>query len=120
MKNYTFYEKCKTREKAETLLKQINKEENLEIKNLIYPKYRKGKLNYYEILLTKNKKTKIDIDDLEKVDRQTWYAGQFYPETHEKGTMKTVRLHNYLLNFKPSKQTIDHINGNGLDNRKKF
>lgn len=46
--------------------------------------------------------------------RNTWYAVR---EDHTHGYRKIVRLHRYLLN-PPKHKEVDHINGNGLDNRR--
>jgi hypothetical protein len=69
----------------------------------------------------------IDKDDLEKVKTRNWHAttGGLYIGANLRidGVIKTLYLHNFVMNKldfsgKGVKQTIDHINRNGLDNRK--
>ena len=69
----------------------------------------------------------IDKDDLEKVKTRNWhvvtgkqYIGAAIRINNER---KTLYLHNFIMNKldfpgRGAKQTIDHINLNGLDNRK--
>lgn len=63
----------------------------------------------------------IDREDLDKInfvkwsiikDHNTFYAIAKHPKTH-----KNIRLHRVLLNPE-SNMSIDHVNHNGLDNRK--
>jgi hypothetical protein len=72
-------------------------------------------------------KFKIDKDDLEKVKSRHWFAatGGAYIATYIciKNERKTLYLHNFIMNRivfpgKGSKSSIDHINRDGLDNRK--
>jgi len=75
-----------------------------------------------EILLTQGKVALIDDDDYDLVSSFKWYASkegncwyamrQAYNPIREK-----IRLHRFLLNPKPNEQ-CDHINGDGLDNRR--
>ena len=69
----------------------------------------------------------IDKEDEEKVKKRSWhfssghYIGStFYTKENEK---KELYLHNYVMNRlafdgKGGLETVDHINRNGLDNRK--
>ena len=65
----------------------------------------------------------IDIEDIEKIKDYFWNIRYdkrhpnctVYVESHFLG--KRVHLHRILLNC-PNKYIVDHINGNGLDNRK--
>jgi hypothetical protein len=69
----------------------------------------------------------IDKDDLEKVKTRNWHiatAGK-YISTNVRidGIIKVLYLHNFVMNKfdfpgRGTKQSIDHINRNGLDNRK--
>jgi hypothetical protein len=67
---------------------------------------------YVEIELTQGYFTKIDKDDLDKVQEYTWYYKEGYVDNSKVG-----KLHRYLMN-PPDNLEIDHINGDGLDNRK--
>ncbi len=77
-----------------------------------------------EIPLTQGKWAIIDACDAEKVLQHKWYAHKdyhtYYALTNirkEDGTPTILRLHRLIL--KPHPQTmVDHINGNGLDNRR--
>lgn len=69
----------------------------------------------------------IDKDDLEKVKTRNWHAmtdGKYIGASIRiNGKIKTLYLHNFLMNRfefqgKGQKETIDHINRNGLDNQK--
>lgn len=116
LKNYKFSEYFDTYEEAFDKLKNINIKKKLPIKNLIYPQYKNEKLDHYEILLTKDKRTKIDIEDLEKVDKYNWFYDGGYALTNLNGKL---RLHNYIKDHIPTdEKTIDHINTDRLDNRK--
>jgi hypothetical protein len=69
----------------------------------------------------------IDKDDEEKVKTRQWYAvtnGKYIGCTfnHQTGK-KILYLHNFIMNKfdfpgKGAKESVDHINRNGLDNRK--
>ena len=72
-------------------------------------------------------KFKIDKDDFEKVNTRHWYltSGGHYVGSGltVDGKSKVMYLHNFIMNRfvfpgKGSKESIDHINRNGLDNRK--
>lgn len=75
------------------------------------------------IPLTNGKRTEIDIDDYDRVAAHKWYAApngtNIYAirEARVDGKQKTVRLHRFIMNAPPDKH-VDHINGNGLDNRR--
>ena len=69
----------------------------------------------------------IDKNDLEKVKTRNWHlvTGGKYVGADIKidGKFKVLYLHNFVMNKfdfpgKGAKQSIDHINRNGLDNRK--
>lgn len=75
--------------------------------------------NYAEMLLYNRQgeviaSTLIDLDDVEKVNNFTWgKSANQYVECRE---LKTY-LHRFVMNC-PKELEVDHINHNGLDNRK--
>ena len=76
-----------------------------------------------EVKLTRGLVTIIDAEDFELVSRHKWFAsrGQNTDYALRKqridGRQQTVSLHRVLLNA-PDGMHVDHLNGNGLDNRK--
>lgn len=110
--NKSFY----TEEEAFEHLKSKNIEFNLPIANKVYDCG-----EYYEIDLTKGKKTKIDKDDLARFQIHIWHTTEHRANVFYSGCVidnHLVRLHNYIMNHTPTEITVDHINGDGLDNRK--
>ena len=110
----------KTYEDAFEYLKQTNIENNYIIKNIIY-KYD----DYSEVELTKNKKMIIDNDDINKIQNILCFVDERYNTSYARyrlqneGGRVAKFIHNYIKDYTPAnKITIDHINGNGLDNRK--
>lgn len=79
--------------------------------------------NVVEVKLTRGLVTIIDAEDLELVSQWKWYAtrGQNTDYATRKQRVdevqKTIILHRFLLNA-PYVMHVDHINGNGLDNRR--
>ena len=79
---------------------------------------------YIEIELTRGLFAIIDQEDVDRVNTYKWQAHS----THTKGSYyatgridgKDCQMANFILNHNPSKSklVVDHINGNGLDNRK--
>jgi len=71
--------------------------------------------------LTQGAFTKIDVRDATEVMRKSWYlyrepkTGRRYAVREERGV--SVRLHRWLLNAAAS-EDVDHVNGDGLDNRR--
>ncbi len=79
-----------------------------------------------EIKLTQGKIALVDDDDYEKLSQNKWYVSKrrggkcFYavrnvPLVNKKQTI--ILMHREILNV-PDGLSIDHKNGNGLDNRK--
>lgn len=72
-----------------------------------------------KIPLTKNKMAIIDDEDFDLVMAHSWsaakYGSKYYASTRING--KTVYMHRLILN-PPNEKRTDHINGNGLDNRR--
>ena len=76
-----------------------------------------------EIPLTQGKVAVVDDSDYDflnivkwkaKCNRGLWYADR---SLHKNGTAFNMSMHRFLLNAPPNMQ-VDHINGNGLDNRR--
>lgn len=63
----------------------------------------------------------LDQDDFDRVGQYTWCViyrrpGLFHAMRKE--NKKTVFMHRFILNLHSGDPDVDHINGNGLDNRK--
>jgi hypothetical protein len=73
-----------------------------------------------KIKLTQNKFALVDDEDYEKLNQYSWYAEKgrytYYAARTDK-LKKKIRIHRFIMNPTSNLQ-IDHINGNGLDNRK--
>jgi len=77
-----------------------------------------------EILLSQGKIALIDDEDYARLNQHRWFAhrnryGDFYAVRTAKGERKgkIIRMHREVLRA-PTGQVVDHINHNGLDNRK--
>jgi len=83
-------------------------------------------MNMKKILLPSKDVVLVDNDDFDKVKNYTWHIHKYkkklaYAECHvfEKGKIKKiVYMHRVIMNCNIG-DFIDHINMNGLDNRKK-
>lgn len=73
------------------------------------------------ILIINNKEIIIDNEDFQKIYNYKWYIIKsnkiYYCIGRLPNNRNLVRLHRLILSALKG-QTIDHINGNGLDNRK--
>lgn len=76
------------------------------------------------INLTKGYKAIVDNDDFSELSKNTWYVlvgkiGTPYAvrTVYKNKKPVQVRMHRQILNAKKG-DIVDHINGNGLDNRK--
>ena len=73
------------------------------------------------IPLTRGKFAIVDDEDYYILSRVKWNCdrarGRFYAIMSQKRNGKWVRMHNVIL-WKPSHLFVDHINGDGLDNRR--
>jgi len=73
-----------------------------------------------EIPLTQEKFAIVDYDDYERLSKHKWYTAKnkekFYARRKEHGVV--IYLHREVLGITDSKVIIDHINMDGLDNRK--
>ena len=76
-----------------------------------------------EIYLTQNKICLVDDEDYEVLSSYNWYARKdlntFYAQRKFKinGKFKNLMMHRIIMN-PPDDMYVDHINRNGLDNRK--
>jgi hypothetical protein len=70
-----------------------------------------------EIPLTQGKVALVDDEDFEAVSAVKWYAQQsrVWYAAHKRDRL--VYMHRMILTAPPGMQ-VDHINGNGLDNRR--
>ena len=80
-----------------------------------------------EIKLNKGKYALVDGDDFGKVNQYEWKAlkrshgnNKFDVIRNETidGKKKIIYMHRFIMNPENSKIQVDHINGNGFDNRK--
>jgi hypothetical protein len=68
-----------------------------------------------EIKLTQGKFAIVDNEDYEYLNQFKWYAYKHRNTFYAK--YKSIRMHRLILNI-PQGLYVDHINHNGLDNRK--
>lgn len=78
-----------------------------------------------EIQLTQGKVALVDDEDFERLSQFKWcaYTGgcNYYAMTNirkKDGKRTSLQMHRFIMSVFDSKTIIDHINGNGLDNRK--
>jgi len=87
-------------------------------------KLKQGLKAHVSILLTQNQVALIDLEDYPRISIHKWcvikvgqHAKYFYALRNKNG--KNVLLHREILNLPKGRiPLVDHINGNGLDNRK--
>lgn len=72
----------------------------------------------------KGYKILIDIEDIPIFEKYNWYVNsadkiRYYvvAKVYNNGKVKNIKLHRIIMNA-PTNLYIDHINGNGLDNRR--
>lgn len=78
-----------------------------------------------EIKLTMNKIALVDDEDFKAVNKYKWQAsraprGDYFYATGlvgEPNNLKPVKMHNFIMRKRKGYE-IDHINNNGLDNRR--
>ena len=91
---------------------------------LLYRRLRYG-YPFRKIPLTKGKFTIVDPEDYHHLIRYKWHATQgrstFYAQRkifdYKIGRQITIKMHRQLIHV-PTPLVLDHINRNGLDNRK--
>lgn len=74
--------------------------------------------NYIEICLCNNKSTYIDKEDFDLVKKDKWTISTDGYAISSSGEYIHKRLHRVVMNELDTKNIIDHINRNKLDNRK--
>jgi len=116
-KGIKYNKNVKTKDEAFEHLKQKNIEFELPIKNIVFDMG-----EYYEVELTQGQRMKFDKEDLDMVQKQCLNAGKslktYYCKYMDKNH-KQKKFHNDIMKHTPTKDlTVDHINHNGLDNRK--
>lgn len=72
-----------------------------------------------KIILIGGKLATVDDEVYEEIAQYKWgFVGRYaYTQEWTKGTSKNIYMHRMIMGF-PSQMEIDHINGDGLDNRK--
>jgi AP2 domain/HNH endonuclease len=72
------------------------------------------------ILLTQGKIATVDDDDYERISKHKWYykGGYAVRSSREDGTLRTIFMHREIMHT-PDGMVTDHINGDGLLNRKR-
>lgn len=75
-----------------------------------------------EIPLTRGKVALVDAEDYEELSKYEWYYEKSgyacRRKTHGYYDSSKVYMHREILKSIPRNKVVDHINGNGLDNRK--
>ncbi|NBW20194.1 MAG: hypothetical protein EBR82_70720 [Caulobacteraceae bacterium] len=78
-----------------------------------------------KIALTQGQFAIVDDEDFEELNQVKWCASRdgntFYAlrkGPRNKGQRKSIKMHRYILGLTDPKIFVDHINGNGLDNRR--
>lgn len=81
--------------------------------------------DYVEIVLSQGKVALVDLEDYEKVSKFKWFAhcnhGNWYAVTTLRTDgikRKSLKMHRLIMGAGEKDPIIDHINGNGLDNRR--
>jgi hypothetical protein len=70
-----------------------------------------------QIILTKGKIAFIDPENYAELSQYRWsYLNLGYATRTKNG--KKIYMHRQIMNLKDNGKIVDHINGNGLDNRK--
>ena len=74
-----------------------------------------------QIPLTQGKFAIVDDEDFERVNQFKWYAHKncntYYADRSVNDNLSSVSMHRFILDTPTDMQT-DHINGDGLDNRR--
>jgi hypothetical protein len=80
---------------------------------------------YRTIALTRGLSAIVDEDDFEDLSRFMWqavpYGTNVYASRHAKnaeGRNSTILMHRHLLGLEPGDRCVDHVDGNGLNNKR--
>jgi hypothetical protein len=71
-----------------------------------------------KIELTKGHHAIIDKEDFDLIVGYSWHYSQGYAYAIDKTTKERVAMHRLIGGLSNTNYVVDHINGNGLDNRK--
>jgi len=112
-KDFSCSKSFKTDAEAEQYIHETNVREGLPIKNS-FTVFADRVL----VDLPRNKLLICDYEDLYLVETHTWCFSHGYAVTSTSGTTTLQGFHNMVMKHLPSDITVDHINRNGLDNRK--
>jgi len=104
-----------SKEEGEAYIKQVNVEEKLPIRNMVY--FYQGQ---YYCTLTQNQLMKFALENLDLVEKHCWYArfdqpqNCYYAYTSVKS--KGVAFHDLICPVIDQKLSVDHINRDTLNN----
>jgi len=75
--------------------------------------------DHYAVRLSNGKEFLEDKIDLHFIESHTWSSNNNYVVTHQ-NNKPNIRFYNLILGHNPTfNSTVDHINRNPLDNRRK-
>lgn len=95
------------------ILDQINDGENkITIEDNI------ARMDLYDIRGNKIDEVIFDAEDINKVKDYAWHRTDLERSTYYCRSCKAGRMHRVILGISDPKMVVDHINHNGLDNRK--
>lgn len=102
-------DKCKTKLIGQSMKSKWRVRNRYEIKD-----------EYVVVFDKNNRKFYIDIDDLDKVSKYTFFMdSNGYIQTRDRNTKEIIYLHRYVMDVTDSEMCVDHINHDTSDNRKK-
>lgn len=72
----------------------------------------------YDMQMNENGRALIDLEDVEACMKHKWHLKRTEWNTDYVKNANNLMLHRFLLNVQDKNLVVDHINHNGLDNRK--
>lgn len=75
-------------------------------------------MDLYDTKGNKIDETIFDAEDVERVKQYVWHRTDLQRSTYYCRSCKAGQLHRFILNIVDKNIFVDHINHNGLDNRK--